>query len=540
MVSEKKVGETLSSVVPVSPGSESPRGESVSSLHSEQRSPQADDNDGYQLIELGDGHVLVEFSDGSIKNPNNWSTGKKTYMVLAALFLVMNSGISASLPSNCVPAIMEEFHIQGKGQNVLPTAIFLIGYVVGPLVLSPLSETIGRRPVLSWTLTAFVLGTLACALAPSWASLLVFRLVCGLAGAAPQTVVGGLYADLFDDQRTRGRVMAFYMAASSFGPIIGPIISGFAVQYGWRWTFRIDVILAGCCWLYHLFMSETFAPAILKKQAAKLNKVSGSTCHVSRKQLQAINAKSSFVQTFTRPITMLVTEPIVLCSSIYIALAYSLIFFYFQAYPIIFQQTYNFDEQSTSLAYIPMGIGAVCSGLFTFYYDTIYEKAKARGKPWTASPEMQRLPLSCIAGPCLTISLFWLAWTANRSVHWMAPVLSGLLFGLGYQTIFISLLTYVTDAYRIYSASALAASVILRSIVGALFPLAADPLYASLGVAWGTSVVGFISVACVPIPMVFLYAGPWIRKRSRFCQRLLREDEEMKGIVGGVRGVREV
>lgn len=187
-----------------------------------------------------------------------------------------------------------------------------------------------------------------------------------------------------------------------------------------------------------------------------------------------------------------------------------------------------------------MGIGAVCSGLFSFYYDTIYEKAKARGKPWTASPEMQRLPLSCIAGPCLTISLFWLAWTAKRSVHWIAPVLSGLLFGLGYQTIFISLLTYVTDAYRIYSASALAASVILRSIVGALFPLAADPLYASLGVEWATSVVGFISVACVPIPMVFLYAGPWIRKRSRFCQRLLREDEEMKGIVSGSGGMREV
>lgn len=133
-------------------------------------------------------------------------------MVLAALFLVMNSGISASLPSNCVPAMMEDFQIQGRGQKVLPTAIFLIGYVVGPLVLSPLSETIGRRPVLSWTLTVFVLGTLACALAPTWPSLLVFRLVCGLAGAAPQTVVGGLYADLFADQRTRGRVMAFYMA----------------------------------------------------------------------------------------------------------------------------------------------------------------------------------------------------------------------------------------------------------------------------------------------------------------------------------------
>lgn len=55
-------------------GCDTPRGESVTSLHSGQGSPQADDDDGYQLIELGDGHVLVEFSDGSLKNPNNWST----------------------------------------------------------------------------------------------------------------------------------------------------------------------------------------------------------------------------------------------------------------------------------------------------------------------------------------------------------------------------------------------------------------------------------------------------------------------------------
>lgn len=171
-----------------------------------------------------------------------------------------------------------------------------------------------------------------------------------------------------------------------------------------------------------------------------------------------------------------------------------------------------------------MGIGAASSCLFALYYDAVYEKARKHGKHWAGSPEFHRLPLSCTAGPCLTVSLFWLAWSAKPSIHWIIPVLSGFVFGLGYQTIFISLLTYVTDAYRIYSASALAASVIMRSITGALFPLAADPLYAKLGVSWATSVVGFASLACIPIPFALLYFGPWIRKRSPFCQRLLEED----------------
>lgn len=171
-----------------------------------------------------------------------------------------------------------------------------------------------------------------------------------------------------------------------------------------------------------------------------------------------------------------------------------------------------------------MGIGAASSCLFALYYDKIYEKAKKSGKHWASGPEYHRLPLSCATGPCLTISFFWLAWSAKSTVHWAIPVLSGLVFGLGYQTIFISLLTYVTDAYRIYSASALAASVIMRSIMGALFPLAAHPLYAKLGVSWATSVLGFASLACIPIPFALLHYGPCIRKRSPFCQRLLEED----------------
>jgi predicted membrane protein len=257
---------------------------------------------------------------------------------------------------------------------------------------------------------------------------------------------------------------------------------------------------------------------------------------------------------------MLVFEPIVLFTGIFISLAWSMVFFYFQAYPIIFQRkclrimirifsnTNFLQRHTTSMLrkhllhtfqvsklrlhleklsknlYIAVGIGAASSCLFALFYDAFYEKAKKSGKRWASSPEYHRLPTSCVAGPCLTISLFWLAWSAKSSVHWIVPVLSGLVFGIGYQSIFISLLTYVTDAYRIYSASALASSMILRSIAGALFPLAADPLYAKLGVAWGTSVLGFASLGCIPIPFALLYFGPWIRKQSAFCQRLLEED----------------
>ncbi|KAJ5166958.1 major facilitator superfamily domain-containing protein [Penicillium canariense] len=480
-------------------------------------------DENYTLVDLSSEETLVEFSEDSTADPTNWPLKKKIYNAVVGLIVVLNSGVSSSLPSNAVPTIMQDFGLSGGGQKVLPTAIFLIGYCIGPLVWSPLSETIGRKPILFGTFSVFVLGTLGCALAPNWTALLIFRMICGTMAAAPQTVSGGVYADMFSDMRSRGRAMALYMSASSFGPIIGPIISGCSVQYGWRWTFRIDLIISCLTWTALLFLSETFAPVLLKKQARRLRKESGCDRYLAPHELKSDTA-FTLAQIVTRPLTMLVFEPIILFTAIYVSLAWSMVFFYFQAYPIIFEGTYGFTVAMTSLTYLPMGVGAASSCLFALSWDMIYQKAKTRGKRWASSPEWHRLPLSCIAGPLLAISMFWLAWSARPSIHWIAPVLSGFIFGLAYQTTFISLLTYVTDAYKIYSASALASSVIMRSIAGALFPLAADPLYAKLGVSWATSILGFASMVCIPIPLALLYYGPWIRKRSPFCQRLLEED----------------
>lgn len=153
---------------------------------------------------------MITFKDCPKISPYNWPLPKKLYVVCFTLLSVMNSGISSSLPSNAVPYIMDNFNMTDNGQGSLPTGIFLVGYVVGPLIWSPLSETIGRRPVLLYTFVGFFVFTLACALAPGWSSLIFFRFVCGCMGASPQTVIGGAYADIFET-RPRGRAMTFYM-----------------------------------------------------------------------------------------------------------------------------------------------------------------------------------------------------------------------------------------------------------------------------------------------------------------------------------------
>lgn len=64
------------------------------------------------------------------------------------------------------------------------------------------------------------------------------------------------------------------------------------------------------------------------------------------------------------------------------------------------------------------------------------------------------------------------------------------------------------DAYEIYFASAAAATVVLRCICGAIFPLLSGPMFDSLGDEWAMSVFACLSTICMPIPLVL-----WVRDR---------------------------
>jgi hypothetical protein len=86
--------------------------------------------------------------------------------------------------------------------------------------------------------------------------------------------------------------------------------------------------------------TETFAPVLLKKQAKKLRKETGHNIYFAPQELKS-DAAFTLAQTITRPLTMLVFEPIILFTAIYVSLAWSMVFFYFQAYPIIFEGMFS-------------------------------------------------------------------------------------------------------------------------------------------------------------------------------------------------------
>ncbi|KAJ5491085.1 Major facilitator superfamily domaingeneral substrate transporter [Penicillium diatomitis] len=476
--------------------------------------------------------TIVSFGPDDRENPVKWKKTRKLLVLLTGIMQVMNSTVGSSICSNAIPQIAKEFHITNQQMLVLPISIFLIGYIVGPLMWGPGSEYFGRRRPLLVAFIGFTIFTLACAVANSYTSLLVFRLFNGMMASCPIAIVGGLFADVHDDPTLRGRLMAYFMACTTFGPVMGPLISGFVADVSWRWCFWIGLIFAGTTLPLVALMPETYAPVILNHRARKLRKETGNTNIVSPLEFESRDIRTTFLVTISRPFRMLLHESIVSLTSLYLALAYAIFYLYFEAYPIIFQGVYQMSPGVSGLMFLPIGAGAILACFVFIWYDGYLARAKARQASWAKIEEYRRLPLACVGGPLYVISLFWVGWTASPNIHWVVPFLSGIPFGMGYLLIFMAMLNYLTDAYETLSASAQSASSCTRSILGAVLPLAAKPMFDRLGVHWACSLIAFLSLGVSIVPFAFIRYGDRIRKTSMFCQELKRIKEAERNGMG--------
>ena len=243
---------------------------------------------------------------------------------------VMNSTLCSSLPSGAVDEMAAYFNIKSSEQLVLPISIFLIGYVVGPLLCGPLSEHFGRRPVMTIAFFFYTVWMLGCALAPTWPAFLIFRWLEGIAASAPVAVVGGLYADIFGDPRKRGVAMASFMGATTFGPVLGPITSGFLSPITWRWTYWFGLIFAGATWPFLIFMPETYVPVLIAKKARKIRKETGNARIIANSELQKKSFRYVMTIVMTRPFRMLIHESIVTLTCMYLTLAYAIFYLFFE------------------------------------------------------------------------------------------------------------------------------------------------------------------------------------------------------------------
>ena len=308
-----------------------------------------------------------------------------------------------------------------------------------------------------------------------------------------------------------------FAGATFVGPITGPIIGGFIVDsyLGWRWTAWITLIMTALFAFIGFFtIPETYAPVLLSRKATKIRFETKNWAIRAKHDEQNVDFHELLVKYFLRPFEMLYKEPILILITIYLSLIYGILYLFFEAYPISFVEERGWNRGVGALPFLAILVGVVLAVAFVSYFTKtrFARKLQKHGKP---IPEERLLPM-IVGAAILPGGLFWFAWTSSPHITWVPQVLSGIFIGGGILLIFIQGLSYIIDVYLMYANSAIAANTIVRSLAGAGFPLFATGMYHNLGVPWATSLLAFLTLVMVPVPVLFFIYGKRIRKMSKF------------------------
>ena len=477
--------------------------EEMEEEETEEREDQSGENELDPEIEF------VTFVTGDPENPHNWPSWVRwSYTVLLSILVICVAYGSACI-SGGLGTVEKKYHV-GMEAAILSCSLMVIGFSLGPLIWSPVSDLYGRRVAYFVSMGLYVIFNIPCALAPNLGCLLACRFLCGVWSSSGLCLVGGSIADMFPSE-TRGKAIAFFAFAPYVGPVVGPLVNGFISVSTGRMDliFWVNMAFAGVMWIISSAIPETYAPVILKRKAARLRKETGNPKIMTEQEAQGVSMSEMMRACLLRPLYFAVTEPVLVATCFYVCLIYSLLYAFFFAFPVIFGELYGYKDNLVGLMFIPIVIGALWALATTFYCENKYLQIVKQRKP---TPE-DRLLGAKIGAPFAAIALWILGATAYKHIIWVGPASAGLAFGFGMVLIYYSLNNYIIDCYVQYASSALATKVFLRSAGGAAFPLFTIQMYHKLNLHWGSWLLAFISTAMIALPFAFSYWGKGLRHK---------------------------
>jgi MFS family permease len=292
------------------------------------------------------------------------------------------------------------------------------------------------------------------------------------------------------------------------------LLGGFITKtIGWRWDFWIVLIIAVPATALIAFLpKESSHKVLMHRKTMRLRRQLGrpmlKSCYDDSDETDTVKL---ILTSLIRPLKMLVFSPLVLFLSLYIGFVFGVIYLLYTTIPAVFAEQYGFGSDRIGLIYLALGLGNVLGWLVSTLFSDKLIVRLAKANRGVFEPEM-RLLISICFGAFLPITLFWYGWSAHYNASLASTIISLVPYGFGIMGLFLPITTYIVDCHPLYAASAIAANVILRSFIGAFLPLAGPPMYASLGLGWGNSLLGFICVVMIPIPLVFYKFGAKLRK----------------------------
>lgn len=169
-------------------------------------------------------------------------TVRQFRFLLAGLLVgLLLSSLDNTIVSTAMPTIVGK--LGGFSKFTWVTTAYVVTSTISTLLLGKLSDLHGRQRLLTFSVAAFLVGSLACGAAQTMNQLIVFRAVQGIGGGGiwglTFAIVGSLVAPV-----DRGKYFGLFTSVFATSSIIGPLAGGFIVDhFNWRWIFYVNLPL---------------------------------------------------------------------------------------------------------------------------------------------------------------------------------------------------------------------------------------------------------------------------------------------------------
>ncbi|KAJ5933711.1 hypothetical protein N7454_006040 [Penicillium verhagenii] len=457
-------------------------------------------------------------------NPKNWSSFKKRMvgLQLCCYTFVVYCGASIYVPAE--EQIMSHFQV-GPTQASLGLALYVLGYGVGPLLFSPMSEipACGRNIPYISSFFIFVVLCVPTSLVDNFAGLMVLRFLQGFFGSPCLASGGASMADMYSD-------------------IHMPL--ALTIREGWRWALWEILWISGpvfCVML--IFFPETSADTILLRRAQRLRKVTGNPNIFSRSEISrgGQGVFSFMASSLVKPLEIMAKDPAILFTNIYTSLVYAIYYSFFESFPLVYPVVYGFSLGQSGLIFITLavacGLGVVMYIIYLYTY--LIPDLKAHGH---RDQEHRLIPAlvasifppvgllifgkkqapatrfrNVLDGERKILTELHAAWTSRQSIHWIVSAIGVMIYASAVFIIFQCIFVYIPLAYPRYAASLFAGNDFSRSGLAFAFILFSRSMFINLGVGKGVTLLAGLSVLGI-IGMLYLYLyGAKLRSRSKFA-----------------------
>lgn len=336
-------------------------------------------------------------------HPTHHRQGGRPERARRVRLLVVLAGLSAASPLATdmyvpgLPQMAQSLNADTSSAQISLTG-FLIGIIVGQLVLGPLSDAVGRRPVLLWGTALFAVFSVVCGVAPTVVVLDIARVGQGIAGAAGIVVARAVVTDLFDDTAS-ARAYSVLASITAIGPILAPLLGG--------------ALLAVASWRSVFFLLAAIGVLL----------VIGVLRWVPESRPRHVRTAAGAADTF-RAMGRLATRRTVLAPVLALTFGGAAIFVYIAGTSFVFQDVYRLTPAVSSLVY---GVNALGNMAGSLTYGGL-------AKRWRAETLLRTGVLVSLVGP-VALVVAQLSTGGGLVTTWICLFVSVTAFGVFFPAV---------------------------------------------------------------------------------------------------------